>query len=58
MIVDDDLFDKMWGFVEELVRKYFIKVIRRMKEKGFFLVVICGFKEVFGDVFVVMDVDF
>ena len=57
IIVDDNSPDRTWKIAEEMPRKYKVKVIRRVNEKGLATAVIRGFKEAKGEIVGVIDAD-
>ena len=56
VIVDDDSPDKTWKIAQGM-KRYNVRVIRRVKERGLATAVIRGFKEARGDIITVMDAD-
>lgn len=57
IIVDDDSPDRTWELAQELSKRYPVKVIRRINERGLATAVIEGFKHASGNILLVMDAD-
>ncbi len=57
IVVDDNSPDRTWEVAKRLPKKYKVKVIRRMKDKGLSQAVIAGFGVAKGDIIGVIDAD-
>lgn len=58
IVVDDNSTDKTWELAKDLKNKYpWLRVIRRMHERGLSSAVLTGFSVAEGEYFIVMDAD-